>query len=237
MELIDFDFNGTLISATTINGEPWFIAKNVCLALEISDVSQACSRLDDDEKLMRTLYVSGQNRESLLINESGLYSLILTSRKPEAKAFKKWVTSEVLPSIRKTGSYQVKPKSALELAREQVALLETIEQQSKLIEQQKPAVEFVDRFVSIKSSKSITEVAKILGVGQREFFEWLAEKKIIYKRSDNWLPASTYAKYFDVKIKQVSETKEVSQSRFVPAGIVWVAGKWTKEKTQLSLGL
>jgi len=105
------------------------------------------------------------------------------------------------------------------------------------IEQQKPAVEFVDRFVNIKSSKSITEVAKILGVGQREFFDWLAEKKIIYKRSDNWLPASTYAKYFDVKIKQVSETKEVSQSRFVPAGIVWIATKWTKEKTQLSLGL
>lgn len=131
MELVDFDFNGALISATTINAEPWFIAKNVCLALEISDVSQACSRLDDDEKLMRTLYVSGQNRESLLINESGLYSLIMTSRKPEAKAFKKWVTSEVLPSIRKTGSYSAKQKTALELAREQVLLLESLEATQK----------------------------------------------------------------------------------------------------------
>lgn len=85
--------------------EPWFVAKDVCEVLELAEVSNAIKRLDDDEKLTRTLFVSGQNRGVYLINESGLYSLILTSRKPEAKVFKKWVTSEVPPSIRKHGIY------------------------------------------------------------------------------------------------------------------------------------
>jgi prophage antirepressor-like protein len=88
-----------------INNEIYFVGKDICNILELSDVSKAISRLDEDEKLIRTLFLSGQNREVLFINESGLYSLVLTSRKPEAKRFKKWVTSEVIPSIRKTGSY------------------------------------------------------------------------------------------------------------------------------------
>lgn len=87
------------------HGAPWFIAKDVCDILELPNVSMAIGRLDDDEKLTSTLLMSGQNREVFLINEPGLYSLILTSRKPEAKAFKKWLTSEVLPSIRKHGAY------------------------------------------------------------------------------------------------------------------------------------
>ena len=98
---------GTLPLNTIMDeaGVPWFNANEVCAALEHTDASKAVSRLDDDEKLIRTMFVSGQNREILTINESGLYSLIMTSRKAEAKKFKKWVTSEVLPSIRKTGSF------------------------------------------------------------------------------------------------------------------------------------
>lgn len=104
-ELSVFNFDSYTVRTLTRDGEPWFVAADVCDALGLGDTSKACSRLDDDEKLIRTMFVSGQNREVLTINESGLYSLILTSRKPEAKRFKKWVTSEVLPSIRKTGQY------------------------------------------------------------------------------------------------------------------------------------
>lgn len=86
-------------------GEYWFVADDICKVLEHSDTRKAVSRLDDDEKLIGTLFRSGQSRELWLINESGLYSLILSSRKENAKRFKKWVTSEVLPSIRKTGRY------------------------------------------------------------------------------------------------------------------------------------
>ena len=102
---LSFTFSTQQLRAVMIDGEPWFVAADVCDALNHSDTSMACSRLDDDEKLVQAMFVSGQNREILLINESGLYSLILTSRKPEAKKFKKWVTSEVLPAIRKTGRY------------------------------------------------------------------------------------------------------------------------------------
>ena len=88
-----------------VNGEPWFVAKDICNALELSDVSMTVKRLDDDEKLIQTTLVSGQGREMWFVNESGLYSLIFQSRKPEAKAFRKWVTNVVLPSIRRTGLY------------------------------------------------------------------------------------------------------------------------------------
>lgn len=85
-----------------IDGESWFIAKDICCALGLQDVSMTVKRLDDDEKLIQTLFVSGQGRETWTVNESGLYGLIFLSRKPEAKAFRKWVTNEVLPSIRRT---------------------------------------------------------------------------------------------------------------------------------------
>ena len=92
-----------------IDGESWFIAKDICCALGLQDVSMTVKRLDDDEKLIQTLFVSGQGRETWTVNESGLYGLIFLSRKPEAKAFRKWVTNEVLPSIRRTGAYSVCP--------------------------------------------------------------------------------------------------------------------------------
>lgn len=88
-----------------INDEPWFIAKDICYALGLQDVSMTVKRLDEDEKLIQTLFVSGQGRETWTVNESGLYGLIFQSRKPEARAFRKWVTNVVLPSIRRTGSY------------------------------------------------------------------------------------------------------------------------------------
>ena len=104
-ELQLFNFEEKEIKTIQINNEIYFVGKDICNILELADVSKAISRLDEDEKLIRTLFLSGQNREVLFVNESGLYSLVLTSRKPEAKRFKKWVTSEVIPSIRKTGSY------------------------------------------------------------------------------------------------------------------------------------
>lgn len=113
MNLTTFNFNQENVRTVTDDqGNPWFIAADVCKVLEIGNVSQAVSRLDDDEKSDITTNDTSSNgvtqkRSMTIVNESGLYSLILTSRKPEAKAFKKWITSEVLPSIRKTGSYSV----------------------------------------------------------------------------------------------------------------------------------
>ena len=87
--------------------DPWFVAKDACDCLKITNVSKACQTLDDDEKGITKSYTLGGSQDMMLISESGLYTLIMRSNKPEAKVFRKWVTSEVLPSIRKTGSYSV----------------------------------------------------------------------------------------------------------------------------------
>jgi prophage antirepressor-like protein len=101
-----FDFNGNIVrTVIEKRGESWWVALDVCNILGLSDVSKSLQKLDADEKLIRKLFVSGQYRNVSIINEFGLYSLILTSTKPEAKAFKRWLTHEVIPQIRKTGKY------------------------------------------------------------------------------------------------------------------------------------
>ena len=103
--LLPLSFNGSAVRTVMIGNMPWFVAKDVCEVLELSDVSMSVAKLDDDEKLVQKLFVSGQNRDMIIVNESGLYTLIMRSNKPEARRFRKWVTSEVLPSIRATGQY------------------------------------------------------------------------------------------------------------------------------------
>ena len=90
------------------DGEPWFVAKDACDCLELTNVSKACQTLDEDEKGITKSYTLGGSQDMMLISESGLYTLIMRSNKPEAKVFRKWVTSEVLPSIRKTGGYGIR---------------------------------------------------------------------------------------------------------------------------------
>lgn len=135
--IVPFTFENTAVRVTDRSGDPWFILADVCRVLEHSNPTVAASRLDDDEKMTLNITEghSGQRggaQSQTIINESGLYSLILTSRKPAAKRFKKWVTSEVLPTLRKTGCYAMPgaeappspPPSALDLetAREWIGL-------------------------------------------------------------------------------------------------------------------
>ena len=107
--LSTFVFNQSDVRVLSIDNEPWFVAKDLCDVLELSEVSNSLKRLDEDEKQTRTLFVSGQNRDVWVVSESGMYALVLTSRKPQAKSFKKWITAEVLPSIRKTGLFNTLP--------------------------------------------------------------------------------------------------------------------------------
>lgn len=103
-QIVAFDFESKNVRIVVDqDGEPWFVAADICAALTVK--TEQTRRLDDDEKGLRIVQTLGGEQEMTVINESGLYSLILTSRKPEAKRFKRWVTHEVLPSIRKTGSY------------------------------------------------------------------------------------------------------------------------------------
>lgn len=106
-ELTNFNFESHEVRMVLIDGEPWFVAADVCLILDI-DTTQT-RRLDEDEKGLRSIQTPGGTQDMLCVNESGLYSLVLGSRKPEAKTFKRWITHEVVPSIRKTGAYSVEP--------------------------------------------------------------------------------------------------------------------------------
>ncbi len=130
--IIPFEFEGSAVRLTDRDGQPWFVLADVCRVLDHSNPSKAAERLDDDEKmtLSNSEGHSGQRggaQSFTIINESGLYSLILTSRKAAAKRFKKWVTAEVLPSIRKTGGYGAVGKSVRPgLERQYLATLERL---------------------------------------------------------------------------------------------------------------
>jgi prophage antirepressor-like protein len=107
-ELQVFEGQGFSVRTTIKNGEPWFVASDVCQVLEISDIRQAMDRLDEDERGGCRIPTPGGEQEVRAVSEAGLYSLVLGSRKPEAKTFKRWVTHEVLPAIRRTGTYSTK---------------------------------------------------------------------------------------------------------------------------------
>ena len=102
-----FDFNERAVRCIMKDGEPWWVAKDVCDVLGLSNPSESLKALDEDELTSETLRSGGQGREMNLISESGLYTLILRSNKPEARAFRRWVTHEVLPTLRKTGHYSI----------------------------------------------------------------------------------------------------------------------------------
>jgi anti-repressor protein len=181
-----FTYSGNQVRTILKDGEVWFVAKDVCSVLEIGNPTMALKRLDEDEKAL--INIEGLNRGNEpvnIVNEPGLYSLILTSRKPEAKAFKRWITHEVLPSIRKTGVYDARiPKTFSEALRLAADLQEKIERD-------KPKVESYDRFISGENYQKVGEVAKILGYGRNNFFKKLRQMGLLM--SDN----TPYQKYID----------------------------------------
>ncbi len=228
------------------DGQPWFVAADACMALSIVNVSLAVSGrpdrvdsgLDADEKGIATVNTPSGKQEMLIISESGLYSLILTSRKPEAKRFKKWVTSEVLPSIRKTGSYSMGQvaapafqipntlSGALMLAAKQA---EQIEQQQAQLAIAAPKVAFVDNYVEAEGLKGFREVAKLLKANEARFRDFLIQEKIMYRLAGKLMPYKNHevAGRFEVK---AGEKNGYAYQRcyFTPKGVRWVAGEWAE---------
>ena len=182
------------IRTTVQNGEPWFVAADVCKALDID--KRQTRRLDDDEKGVRSTHTPGGNQDMTIVNEAGLYSLVLGSRKPEAKAFKRWITHEVLPTIRRTGGYVNSAEAFIEHylpnADESTrtmfrAQLKAIEELNAKIEADKPKVLFADAVSSSDTTILVGEMAKILkqngvDIGQKRFFEWLRQNGYLIKR-------------------------------------------------------
>lgn len=130
-----FNFEDREVRVVMVNNEPWFVAKDVCEVLEISKHRDAVSRLDDDERGSVLVDTPGGKQEMVAVNEYGIYSLVMTSRKSEAKKFKRWVTHEVLPAIRKTGSYSVQQNNVVPLSKDQ-AIVTVLRTTADLLEGQ-----------------------------------------------------------------------------------------------------
>lgn len=197
-EIQSYNFNGAALrTLTDENGEPWFVAKDVCDILEISNPSDALKRLDDDE---RSRFNLGRHGETNIVNEAGLYVLVLGSRKPEAHEFKRWVTHEVLPQIRKTGGYipttdadddmTILAKAVMIGQRTMEAQKQRIAEQQTRIVELEPKARFADAVAASDGTCLVGELAKMLrqngmDIGQNRLFRLLQADGYLGKSGSN----------------------------------------------------
>lgn len=176
-----------------IDNEPWFIGNDVSKALGYENYRDATMRLVDDiDKQGMQIKDAGQKRNVTIINESGLYSLIFNSRLESAKRFKKWVTSEVLPSIRKTGKYDISQKQdsyqiddPIERAKRWIEEQKEKQQLVEKIEEQKPKAEYFDSLVDNRLLTTFRDAAKEFHIPPKQFTKWLADNGYIYRDRHN----------------------------------------------------
>lgn len=227
-EIQVWNYESSEVRTVQVNGEPWFVLSDVCKVLELSTPARVAERLEKDEvSQTHTIDRMGREQKTTIINESGLYTVILRSDKPQAKPFRKWVTSVVLPSIRKHGAYMTdqalekaltNPDFLIQLAtqlkteQEQRRRLETtVAAQSKQMEQDKPKVLFADSVAASSSSILIGELAKLIkqngvDMGQRRLFAWMRENGYLIKRcgSEYNLPTQRSMERGLMEIKETS---------------------------------
>lgn len=212
-QLNTFSFEGKGLRVLVQDGQPWWIATEVGEVLGLKGHGgQIVQSLEDAEKGVRTMDTPGGIQEVICINESGLYALIFKSRKPEAKRFRVWVTSEVLPAIRKTGSFTARPVNpanlsrlelltmAMEAEKERMTLAFQVENQAEDIRALEPKAVFHDRVADAEGCHSIQEAAQLLGTGQNRLFQWLRESGFI-------IPGTTkpYQQHVDAGLLKVVE--------------------------------
>lgn len=213
------------VRSLVINGEPWLVGKDVTKALGYDNPSKAIrDHVEEEDKKVGVQNVTpyvidslGRKQHPTFINESGLYALVFGSKLPSAKKFKRWVTSEVLPALRKTGQYQVKELSGSELmARALIEAQNVLAAKDKVIEEMKPKVVFADAVATSHTSILVGELAKILkqngiDMGQKRLFAWLREKGYLIKRqgTDYNMPTQ---KAMDLGLFEIKEGSYVNGS-------------------------
>lgn len=201
-EIMNFEFDGNDMRTMQINGEAWFVGKDVATVLGYARTADAVRKhVDEEDRGVSNLATPSGKQSMTIINESGLYSLILSSKLPSAKRFKRWITSEVLPAIRKHGAYMtdqkieeilLNPDTIIKLATE----LKT-EREGRLIAEQRvneltPKATYYDLVLKNKSLVTITQIAKDYGMSGKELNSKLHELKVQYKQGATWLLYSKY---------------------------------------------
>ena len=194
------------------NGEPWFVGSSIAKVLKYQNQQKAIrDHVDAEDKLTEQIVLAGQRREVTLINESGLYSLILSSKMEEAKRFKHWITSEVLPAIRTTGGYQQTAPQGKELLA--LAVLEaqkTIEEQNRAIERMRPKEIFADAVSASKTSILIGDLAKLIkqngvDIGEKRLFQWMRENGYLIRKDGASYNMPTQ-KSMDLGVMEIKES-------------------------------
>lgn len=229
-EMQVFNYKSSQVRTVEINNEPWFVLKDVCAVLDLGSAHKVSERLDEDERNQIPLTDSlGRKQETTIINESGLYHVILRSDKQEAKPFRKWVTSEVLPSIRKTGSYAL-PKDyptalrALADAEEQkLRLLAENQQQAQVIADFEPIRQYVDTILESKGTMATSQIAADYGLTAQKLNKILHEGGVQRNVNGQWL---LYAKYMG-KGYTKSKTIQIIRSDGRPDSIMQT--QWTQK--------
>lgn len=195
-EIQTFNFNNApLRTLTDENGDPWFVAKDVCDILDLSNTTNALRALDEDEKTNITNCKVAQNggREPIIISEPGLYKLIMRSRKPEAKEFQRWVTHEVLPSIRKHGAYMTQQTIGKALTSPDflIQLATKLKEEQEKVKALEPKAKALDAFTDVEDRLLVRDAAKILStagtpISEKQLREWMANNDWIYKHGGSW---------------------------------------------------
>ena len=230
-QLQTFNFSNQSVRIVIVDDSPWWVLADVCGVLEIGNPSM----VDFDRDEVSTLRITEGGPERRIINESGLYSMIMRSRKPEARTFRKWVTSEVLPQIRRTGSYGIQQLSRMEIL--QLALKAEQELQvanAKLIEQ-KPLVSLAENCIQANNVLTMQQAGDILGMGRTSFFEALRKAKIIQPKPKN-IPYREFIDrgYFEVKVTPKTIGDQVvnfTQTYVTGKGMEWLNSKDIKVNT------
>lgn len=206
------------VRTLTVNDEPWFVGKDVAIALGFKTPRDAIrTHVFEEDKGVDSIVTPGGKQQMTIINESGLYALVFGSRLPTAINFKRWVTSEVLPALRKTGQYQVKELSGSELmAKALIEAQSVLAAKDKQIEEMKPKALFADAVATSHTSILVGELAKILkqngiDMGQKRLFAWLRENGFLIKRkgTDYNMPTQ---KSMDLGLFEIKEGSYVNGS-------------------------
>ncbi|WP_332116083.1 phage antirepressor [Azorhizobium caulinodans] len=236
--LIPFEFESQAVRVIDRDGEPWFVGNDVCAVLEVADARQAVARLDEDERGVFNVPTPSGDQEMRCINESGLYSLVLTSRKPAAKRFKKWVTAEVLPTIRKTGAYGV-PAAIPDLSDPVLLVRLLTEHASKRIEAEKRAAAaereveearpkslFYDHFANADGLYTLQNAGRVINGRPNKFIQELKREHLFYQ-GGSLVPRVQYrqAGLFEVKV-DIIDDKARPQTFITPKGLQHFAKKF-----------
>lgn len=242
-----FTFKNEQVRTLLINNEPWFIGKDVAQILGYSNPRDALSKhVENEDKDSVAIRDSiGRMQKTPIINESGVYALIFGSKLPDAKKFKHWVTGEVLPQLRKTGSYSAKEMSSEELmAKAFIEAKSIMERQNKEIIEMKPKALFADTVAASNSSILVGQEAKLISqsgckIGQNRFFAWLRENGYLCSKGDNYnMPTqrSREMNLIEIRIRTVTNpdgsVRETKTPMITGKGQIYFLNKFKTEVTE-----